>query len=105
MREPLLRGLILDPAVAGSFNSGSNSNLTGPPVPLSFYPNPVEDNMYVTTTETSKIYYKIMNITGQIVDGGVLNNNIVDVQNLNKGIYILKLTSENDIMIKQFVKK
>ncbi len=95
-------------AAVASVNSAQSTSLTGPPItpmPLGFYPNPVENNMYVTTTEISEINYMIMNTTGQIVDQGIITNNTVDVQNLNKGIYILKLKSENDIMIKQFVKK
>ncbi|WP_109853030.1 fibronectin type III domain-containing protein [Aquimarina sp. AU58] len=95
-------------AAIASVNSTQSTDLTGPPItpmPLSFYPNPVENDMYVATTDISEINYMIMNAAGQIVAQGVINNNRVDVQNLNKGIYILKLKSENDIMIKQFVKK
>ncbi|WP_106794594.1 CUB domain-containing protein [Aquimarina sp. Aq78] len=73
---------------------------------VSFYPNPVEGIMYINATKTtSLVNYRIMNITGQIVNQGVIQNNSIDLQNLTKGVYILELKSEKNKTIKQFIKK
>ena len=73
---------------------------------VSFYPNPVDGNiLYIETKITSEMSYRIMNITGQIVNQGVINNNSVNVQELSKGVYIIELRTDTNKIVEQFIKK
>ena len=86
------------------FNSGGfdlqgvgvlNSTLSSPSFLLKrnlvLYPNPSKDVFYVTNAENAKI--TIFNMNGSIVfDVDYYHNNGVSVENLSKGIYIVKVT-------------
>lgn len=71
----------------------------------SIYPNPVTDGFYIKTGE------KVVTITVSNLNGSILVNkqvNLKDFININyltPGIYIVKLSTENGLVVRKLVKK
>ena len=70
------------------------------------YPNPVNGNVlnvkmidYVETT------YRILNMRGQIVQSGKLENQQINVASLNSGMYFIEINDTEEIMTKKFVRQ
>lgn len=102
--------------VAGSFNSyqsiSSNKliRLLGQSVlsadnleidRIIIYPNPVKDILFIENNE--KFEYEIFDISGkQIING---NDNQINVNSLEKGIYIFKLIKKEKVLTQKFIKE
>ena len=70
------------------------------------YPNPVKDNfVYVSSTQDLDVI--IYNVLGKTIETKHVspNNNKIDVSNLSKGIYLVKLTSDQGSITKKLVKQ
>jgi hypothetical protein len=68
------------------------------------YPNPVKDILFINSKENIQTA-EVFNLLGKKV---LSLNNIqgsIEVSSLSKSVYILKLTSENGVSTKRFVKK
>ncbi|WP_299675499.1 T9SS type A sorting domain-containing protein [uncultured Tenacibaculum sp.] len=72
---------------------------------ISIYPNPVKNKVIVSLkNNTEKVQFKIYTLLGNEVL--ITENKSIDVSNLSKGIYILKIVTENNkVGVKRFVKK
>lgn len=96
-----------DPAGIFSGNGTSDSTLSINEVELTIvnlkvYPNPASD--YITISGLKKTEnYEIYNLIGQKIRKGITTNDeSIDIQNLIKGIYLLKLENGNTL---KFVKE
>lgn len=56
---------------------------------IKIYPNPVQDS-YLIIENINNELYEIINIMGQVIQFGKIENNRIDVSNLTEGIYTLK---------------
>lgn len=73
---------------------------------IQLYPNPVENSITVVLPENSTaISYTIFDITGKKVFQTNTTNSSINVQYLEKGIYILKINSESGDYVSKFIKK
>jgi beta-glucanase (GH16 family) len=98
----------------GGFNLGTmtfeKSNLTSLPELKDtrvLYPNPVHDKLFVNTTNASS-EISIFSIDGkQVLNFKSLNttNNGIDVNKLNKGVYLLKLSNGGKTVVEKFIKE
>lgn len=71
------------------------SNLTEKGV---IYPNPVKSVINISSQLLQKnTNYKIFSIDGKIILEGIINNNNINVENLIKGIYFLKIGNNQGI--------
>lgn len=71
---------------------------------VKIYPNPVTKNLIVETNEHTNV--EIFSIEGKcVLKTSVLNNKIIDVTTLNKGIYTIKLTNEHSVFTAKFIKQ
>lgn len=71
---------------------------------VNVYPNPAADLLFVDTDEritTIEIY----NITGQLVERFVNVPNQLNVSELNQGVYLMRMKSENEWFYSKFVKE
>lgn len=70
---------------------------------VDIYPNPVKDILYINTPNIRNI--TIATITGSIVfDQDVKDNNFsIDVNDFNKGIYIIKIATSTEVMTEKIV--
>ncbi len=64
------------------------------------YPNPAEDVLNVNV-DAEKV--EVLNLAGAVVASA--NTNSVQVSNLAAGMYIVKVYTDNNIVVKQFIKK
>ncbi|MCL2130871.1 MAG: T9SS type A sorting domain-containing protein [Lentimicrobiaceae bacterium] len=65
------------------------------------YPNPVSDILYVELHNLETAYYTIYNVTGQIIQRGIINKTAnIDVQNFSKGIYYVRIAGKTVKVIK-----
>ena len=73
---------------------------------LKMYPNPTNgDKLYFNHTEELVVH--IYNILGKLITTEKVdtNNNQIDISNLSKGIYLVKINSENQFITKKLIKK
>jgi hypothetical protein len=70
---------------------------------ISIYPNPVKNQLFINSQETIQSV-EIFNLLGKKVLTSNSTNS-VDVSSLSKSVYILKLTSDNGVSTKRFVKQ
>ena len=69
------------------------------------YPNPLKgNNLFIRTEQNSTI--KIYNVLGKLILSDIVNSNKnkVDVSSLQKGIYLIKVTSGNSTTTKKLIK-
>ncbi len=64
------------------------------------YPNPSKDIVYIQRTQEQDepLNYAIFNILGEQVSSGVASNNQINLSNLSKGMYIIKLSNEKGLI-------
>jgi hypothetical protein len=69
---------------------------------ISVYPNPANDVITIATNE--KANYEIINVAGQVVKAGTIENNLenVNVSNLQNGSYFVRVIGK-DVFVKQIV--
>lgn len=70
---------------------------------IKVYPNPVKEIIYLSNIE--KVEYEIVDITGKSILRGISNENNINVSNLEKGIYILKMKEKGNIINKRIIKE
>lgn len=71
---------------------------------INVYPNPTTSQLTLNTTDKI-INVNIIDITGKTVKTITPSNNTIDVTGLVKGIYFLKLQTENGISNSKFIKE
>jgi len=77
---------------------------------LSFemYPNPVSDVLNIQLpTGTEKAEVGVFDYTGRLVSSKTISSNdtAIDVQQISKGIYMIRLAANNKIGVQRFIKK
>ncbi len=85
----------------------STDNFIKNKLEVSFYPNPTQKQLNLqsnTVDLTKNIAYSISDITGKIVKKGVLNDKKINVENLNSGVYLVKLNADGKKQDFKFIK-
>jgi len=98
---------IVNPAVV------SVSEQVNAPFAFSFYPNPTTENITINYSleESSKITYVIYDLTGKQVQTESANRfpgaqqQIIDVNQLHAGAYLISVNVNGSVITKRFVKK
>jgi hypothetical protein len=73
---------------------------------FSVYPNPTNNHKINIESETTLDEIQVVNTNGQLmqlIKNPVLNNHIYTLENLPKGVYLLKLVSGNQSVIKKII--
>lgn len=71
---------------------------------LKVYPNPVKNgNLYITSTSNESKSVVIFDVLGKQVLSAAVNNDMVNVSNLNGGVYIVKITEAGKTATKKLV--
>ena len=72
---------------------------------INIFPNPAIDNLTIETPQKSEI--EILNIEGQIIKSISVNNNhtSIDISSFARGMYFVKVKTENGVEVKKFVKE
>lgn len=72
---------------------------------LKLYPNPVENILNVSFQNYTLDYFKIIDVTGQIVIEQTVNLNQIDLSALVSGFYLIQIKTSNGIISKKILKK
>jgi hypothetical protein len=73
--------------------------------PIKLYPNPATDQITLITEDQNINTIEIFNNLGQKVLTPNMLNNSIDISNLTKGIYFMKLSFQNgETISKKFIK-
>ena len=86
------------PCSVGINENNINNNIT-------IYPNPVKDQLTITTENEKINSIKIMDVTGKILQVFTENTTTINVADLAKGLYILQIQTEKGIGTKRFIKE
>lgn len=70
---------------------------------LKVYPNPATTVIYVSSKDDIE-FIEIYNSLGALVTSNV-NSKSIDIRNLSKGIYLMKLSSGNSVLTKKIIKQ
>ncbi|MDO9634105.1 MAG: FG-GAP-like repeat-containing protein [Paludibacter sp.] len=73
---------------------------------LVYYPNPVNDNLYLKWSN-HQANYEIVNLQGQVIRNGKLDDDItvVDFSDLTKGVYFIRLYDNQKSITKRILKQ
>ena len=69
---------------------------------VTIYPNPSSGLFHVKTSISNPIY-SVKTMLGQVLEKGVLRNNVLNLSNYTSGIYFLELSSEEGRLVKKIV--
>jgi hypothetical protein len=105
-----LNDLILNPyaaqeksAIMISYLANNNSGILGKKrIDFKVYPNPVEDFISIQDSRVERV--EIINMAGQLISIEE-NVNTFNTQNIEKGMYILKAFTSDEVYIAKFIKK
>ena len=82
------------------------TSLTEENISFNIYPNPVNDKLYIETlTQTQTLTVEICDIYGRqqsMVNGQ--QSTVIDVTNLNSGVYFVKVVTSEGETVKRFIK-
>jgi hypothetical protein len=68
------------------------------------YPNPVSQILYLSS-ETEDVIISVLDMKGNVVLNRRINDNKLDVSNLQKGIYTIKIKNSKGTFAKKFIKE
>lgn len=73
---------------------------------FAFYPNPANNQLHVIFKESTEKTINIINASGQITHTFKTNklNNTINLESLEKGVYILQVSSDQEIKANRFIK-
>ncbi|PKH49876.1 hypothetical protein CXF68_03800 [Tenacibaculum sp. Bg11-29] len=75
-------------------------------IALMAYPNPSVDFVQVKlASKSTKMTYKIVNVTGSVVQSGHLGSSSINVSKLNTGMYILEVNDGQKVLTTKLLKK
>ena len=66
---------------------------------ISFFPNPVKEELYIKTLDNREgYYYQIYNMSGQLVKSGKFENGKTNLSSLITGTYLLRINDSKEIV-------
>jgi hypothetical protein len=75
-------------------------------VEFALYPNPVLDNVMLTSTSELRIKYEVITMDGRVVaEGDFLSNKKIDLSELSSGAYFVRASSIDEIFQEKLIKK
>ncbi len=73
---------------------------------ISIYPNPTKDNLTIETNSNTEQRLEILNLIGQTVYTNIINKKAtINTSAFAKGVYILKLSSDKETIVRKFIKE
>jgi chitodextrinase len=88
----------------GSRNTNNAKGITNNINDIKMYPNPAKgDVLNISSADNSN--YRIISILGQEIAKGKIENGIISISNINKGIYLLEVSTDGKPIIKRFIKQ
>jgi hypothetical protein len=80
------------------------NNINETTLSFNIFPNPVNgDILNISSIENAT--YRVINVLGQEVSNGKIENEVIPVANMNAGTYLLEVTSNGKSAVKRFIKQ
>jgi chitodextrinase len=76
-----------------------------PSAAIALYPNPLKGAVLNISGAENNAAYRILNLLGQEVAKGQIDNNVILVSNVSTGTYLLAIATSNGTVIKRFIKE
>jgi hypothetical protein len=95
------------PIVTNTYTTTVQSNLSTAETvteEFSIYPNPVKDVLHFKTKERI-VKAEVYDLSGRIVRSSGVSQNSVDLSELPKGNYLIRIYTKDQIIIKKLIKK
>lgn len=73
-------------------------------ISIKLYPNPANNTLFLDGL-TQDVKITILDLNGKIVNDKLITNKQIDVSNLAKGIYTIRIDDKNGTSVKKFVKQ
>ncbi len=74
-------------------------------ISFNLYPNPVSGDVLNISGLQDNATFRIINMIGQEVSNGKINNSEIPVSNIYSGTYLIEITSNDQTVVKRFIKK
>ena len=69
------------------------------------YPNPVENELHLINTNNLNITkMTIADVSGKVIYNQSYSSNVINVSNLQSGIYLVQIETDTEIIIEKFIK-
>ncbi len=83
--------------------TGIEDNTAALSAMVNIFPNPTDNQLYIQTNEPIQ-QIDIFNINGQQINTTPLHDAVLSVGDLANGLYLLRITTENGVVMKKFIK-
>lgn len=90
--------------ISNSVNQGITEDTGFNNSEMSIYPNPAKHTLNISLVDAAGKDYVIYNVMGQIVGKGTFTESL-DVASLQSGVYMLEVNTDNNKLMKRFVKE
>jgi len=90
--------------ISNSVNQGITGDTSFNSSNMSIYPNPAKHTLNISLVDATGKDYVIYNVMGQIVGKGSFTESL-DVTSLQSGVYMLEVNTDNNKIMKRFVKE
>ncbi|KXO00534.1 hypothetical protein LS48_03780 [Aequorivita aquimaris] len=90
--------------ISNSVNQGISRGTGFNSSEMSIYPNPAKHTLNISLVEANGKDYVIYNIMGQVVGKGNYTESL-DVSSLQSGVYMLEVNTDNNKLMKRFIKE
>jgi len=88
--------------ITSSINSGIktlNNNV------INLYPNPASSFVFIDGIDINNTTINIVDITGKNIKTNITNSNLIDISNLEKGVYFVVISNDKEKLISKFIKE
>lgn len=92
-----LHQLSLSSYLTNYFNFLSSKNFDKTNHKILLFPNPSNGEIQISDFQSANQAYQILDLNGKLMKSGNLNNSIINIQDLEKGIYLLKITNNQQV--------
>jgi uncharacterized protein (TIGR02145 family) len=69
------------------------------------YPNPAKEKLYISNSNYAHSIIMILDLQGKKVLSKQMDSDPIDISNLEKGVYVVKLVDSENVLITKFVKE
>ncbi|SRX72383.1 M4 family metallopeptidase [Aequorivita antarctica] len=90
--------------ISNSVNQGITGDTGFNNSDMSIYPNPAKHTLNISLVDATGKDYVIYNVMGQVVSKGSFTESL-NVSSLQSGVYMLEVNSDNNKLMKRFVKE
>ncbi|WP_172284682.1 T9SS type A sorting domain-containing protein, partial [Chryseobacterium sp. LAM-KRS1] len=84
-------------------NTLGTSEITNDKDQFSIYPNPVKDVLFIKSKE-KVVKAEAYDTAGRILNSISVSNNSVNISELAKGSYMIRLFTKDQVMVQKFIK-